>query len=72
VTGEQLRPTGTSRPVRSRPARRAAAEAASLLEETTLSQHWGEVGQVTGGGGVPVAAARVYNEDINYVSSTHR
>jgi hypothetical protein len=65
VMGEQLRPTGTLRPVRSRPTTAATREAAELLEDSTLLQHWGEVGQVTGGGGVPVAAARVYNEGIN-------
>jgi hypothetical protein len=61
VIGEQLKPMGTSRPVRSRPRRAATAEAAVLVEETTLLQHWGEVGGVTGGGGVPLgmAAARV-------------
>jgi hypothetical protein len=65
VMGEQLRPTGTLRPVRSRPRMAATAETAELLESWTLLQHWGEVGQVTGGGGVPVAAARVYSKGIN-------
>jgi hypothetical protein len=57
----QPNPTGTSRPVRSRPTRAAAVVAAVLLEETTLSQHWGEVGVVTGGVslGAGMAAARV-------------
>jgi hypothetical protein len=61
VIGEQLRPTSTARPVRSRPRTAATAEAAVLLDGTTLSQHWLEVGVVTGGGGVPfgMAAARV-------------
>jgi hypothetical protein len=61
VMGLQLNPTGTSRPVRSRPMRDAASEAALLLEGTTLEQHWGELGGVTGGGVVPLgmAAARV-------------
>ena len=64
VMGVQLNPTGTSRPLRSRPMRLATAEAALLVEGTTLSQHWGELGGVTGGGGVPfgMAAARVCNE----------
>jgi hypothetical protein len=58
---EQLNPTGTSMPVRSRPRRAATPEAAVLEEETTLSQHKGTVGGVTGGGGEPLgmAAARV-------------
>ena len=60
VRGEQVSPTGTLMAERSRPRTAATAEAAALLEGTTLLQHWGEVGQVTGGGGVPVAAARVY------------
>jgi hypothetical protein len=61
VMGEQLRPTSTRRPVRSRPTRAAAAEAAALLAGTTLAQHCGESGVVTGGGGVPLgmAAARI-------------
>jgi hypothetical protein len=61
VMGEQLSPTSTSRPVRSRPRRAATAEAAVLEEGTVLAQHCGEVGGVTGGGGVPhgMAAARV-------------
>jgi hypothetical protein len=63
--GEQLRPMGTVMPVRSRPTSAATAETAASVEERTLLQHRGEVGQVTGGGGVPVAAARVYNEGIN-------
>jgi hypothetical protein len=57
VMGLQLRPTGTSRPVRSMPAMAAAAAAAALVDETTLAQHWFEVGGVTGGV-VGVAAAR--------------
>jgi hypothetical protein len=58
---EQLNPTGTLRPVRSRPRTPATAEAAALEESTTLSQQRGTVGGVTGGGGFPVgmAAARV-------------
>ena len=51
VMGEQLNPTGTSRPVRSRPRRPATAETALLVEDRTLVQHWEEVGGVTGGGG---------------------
>jgi hypothetical protein len=51
VMGEQVSPTGTLRPVRSRLRIAATAEAAALLEEATLLQHMGEVGQVTGGGG---------------------
>jgi hypothetical protein len=63
--GEQLNPTRTLRPVRSRPRRPAMAEAAVLLEGTTLLQHWGESGVVTGGVLVRpmgVAAARVCPE----------
>jgi len=48
VMGEQLRPTSTSRPVRSRPRRAATAETALSLEGRTLAQHWGEVGGVAG------------------------
>jgi hypothetical protein len=61
VMGEQLNPTSTRTPVRSRPTRAATAEAAELLAGTTLAQHCGEVGGVTGGGGEPLgmAAARV-------------
>ena len=64
VMGLQLNPTSTSRPVRSRPRRPATAEAAVLEEGTTLLQHCGELGGVTGGGGVPVgmAAARICDE----------
>jgi hypothetical protein len=62
VMGEQLKPTGTLRPVRSRPRRAATAEAALLLEDWTLEQHWGEVGGVTGGVLVGMAAARVCKE----------
>lgn len=63
VIGLQLNPTGTSRPLRSRPTREATAEAAALVEGTTLLQHWGELG-ATGGGGEPfgMAAARVCNK----------
>ncbi len=60
--GEQLNPMGTARPVRSRPRRAATAEAAALLEGTTLEQHWLEVGGVTGGVVHGLAAARVWNE----------
>jgi hypothetical protein len=62
--GLQLRPTGTFSPVRSMPTRAATAEAAALVEGTTLAQHWGEVGAVMGGGSgvVGVAAARDYVE----------
>jgi hypothetical protein len=61
VMGEQLKPMGTLMPVRSRPSRAATAETALLEEDSTLEQHWGEVGGVTGGGGVPLgmATARV-------------
>jgi hypothetical protein len=59
VMGEQLNPMGTLRPVRSRPRRAARTEAALLLEETTLEQHWGEVGGVTVGVAFGMAAARV-------------
>jgi hypothetical protein len=61
VMGEQLNPTSTRMPVRSRPTTAATREAALLEAGTTLAQHWGEVGGVTGGGGVPLgmAAARV-------------
>ena len=59
MIGEQLKPTRTSRPVRSRPRRPATAEAAVLLDGTTLLQHWLEVGGVTGGVVVGMAAARV-------------
>jgi hypothetical protein len=64
VMGEQLSPMGTLIPVRSMPRRAATAETAALLVGTTLWQHWGEVGGVTGGGGVPpgMAAARVCKE----------
>jgi hypothetical protein len=58
VMGEQLNPTGTSRPVRSRPRRAATAEAAVLEEETTLLQHCGKVGGVTGGVSQGMAAAK--------------
>ena len=44
VMGLQLNPMGTSRPVRSSPTRAATAEAALLLDGTTLLQHWLEVG----------------------------
>ena len=59
--GEQLSPTSTRIPERSRPRTAATREAALLLAGTTLAQHWLEVGGVTGGGGVPfgMAAARV-------------
>ena len=64
VMGEQLKPTSTRRPVRSRPTSAATAEAAALLEGTTLAQHWFEVGGVTGGGGLlGMAAARVCNQN---------
>jgi hypothetical protein len=63
VIGLQLNPMGTLRPVRSRPRRAATAEAARLVEGTTLAQHWREVGRVIGGMmPVGVAAARVCNE----------
>jgi len=39
VMGLQLNPTGTSIPVESSPTRAATADAASLVEETTLEQH---------------------------------
>jgi hypothetical protein len=39
VMGEQLSPTGTSIPVRSRPKSEATEEAESLDDETTLLQH---------------------------------
>ncbi|KAJ7899667.1 hypothetical protein B0H13DRAFT_1883848 [Mycena leptocephala] len=47
--GRAAQPNGHIRPVRSRPRRAATAEAAVLEEETTLLQHCGEVGGVTGG-----------------------
>jgi hypothetical protein len=53
VMGEQPKPMGTLRPLRSRPRPAATAETALLEEDWTLSQHWGEVGVVTGGGGFP-------------------
>jgi hypothetical protein len=55
-------PMGTSSPVRSTPSKPAIAEARALVGDSTYTQHWGEVGDVTGGG-VPVgmAAARVWN-----------
>jgi hypothetical protein len=53
--GEQLKPTGTLRPVRSMPRGAATRAAALLVEETTLEQHWGEVG----GDPFGKAAARV-------------
>lgn len=62
MMGAQPMPTRTSRPVRSRPRRAATADALLLEDGTRLLQHWGEVGGVTGGGGVlGVAAARVCN-----------
>jgi hypothetical protein len=39
VMGEQPKPTGTLRPLRSRPRRAATAEAAVLEEDWTLEQH---------------------------------
>jgi hypothetical protein len=62
VMGEQLRPTSTRTPLRSRPRMAATKDAAPSWADVTLAQHWGEVGGVTGGGGVPLgmAAARVY------------
>jgi hypothetical protein len=57
VMGLQLKPTGTSRPVRSRPTIAATAAATAPVDGTTLLQHWLEVGGVTGGV-VGVAAAR--------------
>jgi hypothetical protein len=59
VMAEQLNPTGTSRPVRSMPRGAATKAAAVLEEETTLVQHMGTVGGVTGGVPVGMAAARV-------------
>ena len=59
VMGEQPRPTGTLMPERSRPTRAATAVTVELSEFWTLAQHWGESGGVTGGGGEPVAAARL-------------
>ena len=57
--GLQLKPTRTSRSERSRPRRAATAEAAALEDGTTLLQHWLEVGVVTGGVVLGMAAARV-------------
>jgi hypothetical protein len=37
--GKQLKPMGTSRPLRSRPRRAATAETAVLEEDSTLEQH---------------------------------
>jgi hypothetical protein len=61
VMGEQLNPTSTRRPERSSPRRAATADAELELAGTTLAQHWGEVGGVTGGTslGSAMAAARV-------------
>jgi hypothetical protein len=59
VMGEQLNPTSTRRPERSRPRSAATADAEASLEGTTLLQHWGEVGGVTGGVVHGMAAARV-------------
>jgi hypothetical protein len=59
VMGEQLKPMGTLRPVRSSPRRAATAETALLEEDWTLEQHWGDDGVVTGGVLVGMAAARV-------------
>jgi hypothetical protein len=39
MMGEQLSPTGTSIPVRSRPKIKVTEEAAELDDETTLLQH---------------------------------
>jgi len=61
VMGEQPNPTGTLRPLRSRPRRPATAETALLLEDCTLLQHWFELGVVTGGVVFGMAAARVCN-----------
>jgi hypothetical protein len=63
VIGEQLKPMGTLSPVRSSPRRAATADAAVLVEETTLVQHWGELFGVVGGF-VPVAAARATRAEV--------
>jgi hypothetical protein len=60
--GEQLSPTRTSSPERSRPSPAATADAAELLEGTTLAQQRSVSGGFTGGTVVRragVAAARV-------------
>jgi hypothetical protein len=59
VIGLQLKPTGTLMPVKSSPTMAATRDAALLDDGTTLSQHCGEVGGVTGGVVVGMAAARV-------------
>jgi len=71
VMGEQLSPTSTRMPLRSRPRIAATREAAPLLAGTTLEQHWLEVGGVTGGGGVPfgMAAARVMRTEATTTES---
>jgi hypothetical protein len=58
VIGEQLSPTGTVMSPRSIPSAARTLPASTLLESTTLSQHWSEVGGVTGIV-VGMAAARV-------------
>lgn len=47
VTGEQLRPTSITSPVRSRPRSAAMAQAVLLEDGIMLLQHWLKVGGVT-------------------------
>lgn len=68
VMGEQPRPMGTLRPVRSRPRRAATAETAPSVEDRTLWQHWGEVGVVAGEVGVVAGEVGVVAEEVGVVT----
>jgi len=69
VIGEQLNPTSTRRPERSRPRTAATREAALSLAGTTLAQHWLDVGGVTGGVVLGMAAARVMSTEVTTTES---